>query len=146
MPCDLVCFTGDVHQWCGFWVNLHQMWCLMLWLLSGPTRLTCWISFAPLFSFIYCWVLSFAYLLFISWFTYVLGDDARPRSANCNVSGYRCVSDCRYRGGEFETGTVPYLCGDWSWNDFYGHSPPFRWLFKKGCCQLQAKVCAQITG
>ena len=27
----------------------------------------------------------------------------------------------------------------------YGHSPPFRW-FKKGYCQLQAKVCAQSTG
>ena len=39
---------------------------------------TCWISFAPVFSCIYCWVLIFAlspfyilillYLLFISWF------------------------------------------------------------------------------
>ena len=28
--------------------------------LSGPHRFTCWISFAPLFSFIYCWVLIFA--------------------------------------------------------------------------------------
>ena len=24
--------------------------------------------------------------------------------------------------------------------------PPSADLFKKGCCQLQAKVCAQITG
>ena len=23
--------------------------------------------------------------------------------------------------------------------------PPFRWI-KKGCCQLQARVCAQSTG
>ena len=29
---------------------------------------------------------------------------------------------------------------------FYGHSPPSADLFKKGCCQLQAKVCARITG
>ena len=28
----------------------------------------------------------------------------------------------------------------------YCHSPPSADLFKKGCCQLQAKVCAQITG
>ena len=28
----------------------------------------------------------------------------------------------------------------------YGHSPPSADSFKKGCCQLQAKVCAQITG
>ena len=68
---------------------------------------------------------------------------------NCavsNVSGYRCVSDCRSRGREFDPGPVPYFRGDWSWNNFYGHSPPSADLFKKGCCQLQAKVCAQITG
>ena len=28
--------------------------------LSGPPGFTCWISFAPVFSFIYCWVLIFA--------------------------------------------------------------------------------------
>ena len=41
---------------------------------------------------------------------------------------------------------APYFRGDWSWNDFYGHSPPSIDSFKKGCFQLQAKVCAQITG
>ena len=39
-------------------------WCdgrgLMLWLLSGPSGFTCLISFAPVFSFMYCWVLIFA--------------------------------------------------------------------------------------
>ena len=69
-----------------------------------------------------------------------------PHSAVGNVSGYRCVSDCRSRGREFDPGPVPYFRGDWSWNNFYGHSPPSADLFKKGCCQLQAKVCAQITG
>ena len=49
-------------------------------------------------------------------------------------------------GREFDPGPVPYFRGDWSWNDFYGHSPPSADSFKKGCCQLQAKVCAQITG
>ena len=28
--------------------------------LSGPLGFTCWISFAPVFGFIYCWVLIFA--------------------------------------------------------------------------------------
>ena len=60
-----------------------------------------------------------------------------PRTAVGNVSGYRCVSDCRSRSREFDPGPVLYFRGDWSWNNFYG---------KKGCCQLQAKVCAQITG
>ena len=71
---------------------------------------------------------------------------AGPRSAVGNVSGYRCVSDCRSRGRKFDPGPVPYFRGDWSWNDFYGHSPPSADSFKKYCCQLQAKVCARITG
>ena len=35
-----------------------------------------------------------------------------PRSTVGNVSGYRCVSDCRSRGREFDPGPVPYFCGD----------------------------------
>ena len=37
---------------------------------------------------------------------------AGPRSAVGNVSGYRCVSDCRSRGCEFDPGPVPYFRGD----------------------------------
>ena len=73
----------------------------MLWLLSGPPGFTCWISFDPVFSFMYCFVLIFAispfyiliymcsgiqfyvllspYLCFSSFLyldLYVLGDDA----------------------------------------------------------------------
>ena len=68
----------------------------------------------------------------------------RPCSAVSNVSDCRYVSDCKFRGGEFDPGAVPYFRGDWSWNNFIGHSLSFRW-FKKGCCQLQAKVCARST-
>ena len=35
-----------------------------------------------------------------------------PRSAVGNGSGYRCVSDCRSRGREFDPGPVPYFRGD----------------------------------
>ena len=35
-----------------------------------------------------------------------------PRSAVGNVSGYRCVSDFRSRGREFDPGPVPYFRGD----------------------------------
>ena len=35
------------------------------------------------------------------------------------------MSDCRYRGRELDPGPVPYFRGDWLWNNFYGHSPPF---------------------
>ena len=32
-----------------------------------------------------------------------------PSSAVGNVSGYRCVSDCRSRGPDFDLGPVPYF-------------------------------------
>ena len=35
-----------------------------------------------------------------------------PHSAVGNVSGYRCVSDCNFRGREFARGPVPYFHGD----------------------------------
>ena len=35
-----------------------------------------------------------------------------PRSAVGNLSGYRCKSDCRSRGCEFDPGPVPYFRGD----------------------------------
>ena len=72
--------------------------------------------------------------------------EAGPRSAVGNVSGYRCVSDCRSRGREFDPGPVPYFRE-------IDHEMistvillPSADSFKKGCCQLQAKVCARITG
>ena len=34
------------------------------------------------------------------------------RSSVGNMSGYRCVSDCRSRGQEFDLGPVPYFRGD----------------------------------
>ena len=34
------------------------------------------------------------------------------RSAVGNMSGYRCVSDCRSKGREFDPGPVPYFRGD----------------------------------
>ena len=35
-----------------------------------------------------------------------------PRSAVGNVSGYRCMSDCRSKGCKFDPGPVPYFRGD----------------------------------
>ena len=71
--------SSSIARW---WVGLQTLWRfrlkrliywwdgrgLMLWLLSGPPGFTCWISFAPVFSFIYCWVLIFALYPYISWF------------------------------------------------------------------------------
>ena len=60
-----------------------------------------------------------------------------PPSAVGNVSGYRCLSDCRSRGRAFDPGPVPYFHGDWSWNYFYGHSPPFRWFIQEGLLSVR---------
>ena len=65
-----------------------------------------------------------------------------PRSAVGNVCGYRCVSDCRSRGREFDPGRYHTFVKI----DHKIILLPSADLFKKGCCQLQAKVCAQITG
>ena len=79
-----------------------------------------------------------------------------------NVSGYRCMSDCISRGREFDPGPVPYFGGDWSWNNFYGHSPPFRWIIQEGllsvtreslctkywltaCSSLPRKKCGKVN-
>ena len=35
-----------------------------------------------------------------------------PRSAVSKVSGYRCETDCRSRGHEFDPRPVPYFRGD----------------------------------
>ena len=38
--------------------------------------------------------------------------NTEPRSAVGNVSGYRCMSDCRSRGREFDPGPAPYFRKD----------------------------------
>ena len=61
------------------------------------------------------------------------------RVAQSVMSGYRCVSDCRSRGREFDPCPVPYFRGDWSWNYFYGHSPPFRWFIQEGLLSVTSE-------
>ena len=63
----------------------------------------------------------------------------RPRSAVRNVSSNRCQSDCRSRGREFDASPVPYFRGDWSWNNFYSHSPPFRSIIQEGLLSVTSE-------
>ena len=63
----------------------------MLWLLSGPLGLTCWISFAPVVQF---YLLLSPYLCFISFLyldVYVLGDDALISSGSFMKTKHLCV-------------------------------------------------------
>ena len=69
-----------------------------------------------------------------------------PRSAVGNVSGYRCVSDCN----SGVASSIPARSHTFVEIDHEIISTvillPSADSFKKGCCQLQAKVCARITG
>ena len=53
-----------------------------------------------------------ASLTLMALFSYQILEAAGPRSAVGNVSGFRCVYDCRSRGSEFDPGPVPYFRGD----------------------------------
>ena len=67
------------------------------------------------------------------------GSGTGPFSAVGNVSGNRCESDCRSGGREFDPGPVPYFCGDWSWNNYYGHSPSFGWIIQEGLLSVTSE-------
>ena len=69
-----------------------------------------------------------------------------PRSAVGNVSCNRCESDSRSRGRKFDPGSVHETFVDID-HEIISRVIllPFAESFKKGCCQLQSKVCAQST-
>ena len=55
------------------------------------------------------------------------------------------MSDCRSRSHKFNPSPVPYFRGDHLIISTVILLPSAD-SFKKGCCHLQAKVCARITG
>ena len=58
------------------------------------------------------------------------------------MSGNRCESDCRSRGREFDPGPAPYFVEIVHEIISTVIFLPSAESFKKGCCQLQAKVSA----
>ena len=84
------------------------------------------------------------YFYIIFWERGLLPGIWHKMSSQCRA--YTRESDCISGGRKFDSGPVPYFRGDCSRNNFYGHSPPFRWIVQERFCQLQAKVCARITG
>ena len=69
-----------------------------------------------------------------------------PRSTVGNVCGNRCESDCRSKGRVFDPArshTFVEIEYEIISTVILLHSAE---LFKKGCCQLQAKVCERSTG
>ena len=69
-----------------------------------------------------------------------------PRSTVGNVSGNRRISDCRSRGRKFDPGPAHTFVEIDHEIISTAILLPSAESFKKGCCQLQAIVCAQITG
>ena len=123
--CILISFW--IFQYCFYYLLCHILLfgCLNF---SIPSALMGGKQFRSWSGPTLCWVWSWSNL-------FVTG----PRSAVGNVSGYRCMSDCRSRGREFDPGPVPYFRGDWSWNNFYGHSPPFRWFIQEGLLSVTSE-------
>ena len=67
-------------------------------------------------------------------------------SALGNLSGYRCVSDCKSRSASLilaQSHTLVEIDHEIISTVILLSSTE---SFKKGCCQLQGKVCAQSTG
>ena len=46
--------------------------------------------------------------------------------------------------GVASSGPVPYFRGDWSWNNFYGHSPPFRWFIQEGLLSVTSEYVHKL--
>ena len=75
---------------------------------------------------------------------WVLKRTVPGRIAQCNVSGYRCVSDCRSRVAS----SILVRSHTFTEIDHEIISTviliPSAYSFKRGCCQLQAKVCDRL--
>ena len=117
----------------------QKYWSHKKWVWSGNTTIThCRATMASWGRATLQGIYKFLLLAFASHLNTGL------RSAVGNVSGYRCESDCKFRGREFDPGPVPYFLGDWSWNNFYGHSPPFRWIIQEGLLPVTSeRMCTK---
>ena len=77
-------------------------------------------------------------------YQFTLFSKTGPRSAVGNVSGYRCEADCRSRVAS----SIPARSHTFVEIDHEIISTVIRLpsaeSFMKGCCQLQAKVCARL--
>ena len=54
------------------------------------------------------------------------------------------IRQISFKGCEFDPGRVPYFPGDWSWNNFHGHSPPFRWFIQEGFLSVTSESLCKI--
>ena len=93
------------------------------------------------FIFIMSWLAENCHILLYSSSTYMNVPFIWKLSWNRALTGPRSAvdieSDCRSRCCEFDSGPVPYSCGDWSWKKFYGHSPSAD--SKRVCCSYKQK-------
>ena len=95
-PADLTIFMFSSSEGSGETVYMHRF----IWVLAVCQHNK---YHSPI-----CWLISNCYKLV-----------SQPLRAVGNVP------DCRSRGRQFDPGLVSCFHGNWSWNNFYGHSPAF---------------------
>ena len=119
------------------WIKTHSYWpysVVEVFTVPISPLILMWIKthcYRP-----YSVVCDYVILMWIKTHSY------RPYSVVSDyVTGYWCLSDCRSRGHKFDLCLVPYCAGDESWNNFYGHCPPFRWILQEGLSVTSKSMC-----
>ena len=96
------------------------------------------------------WIICLLYNFFISYLfdllsAFIWNDIGHYHEKNVlglatSLLSYRDLLEfCKFRCSKFDPGPVPYFRGDWSWNNFYGHSPPFRWIIQEGLLSVTSE-------
>ena len=72
-----------------------------------------------------CWFYSLMWFIMI--LNHLKADHVQPKTPLFTSDSQHPP---RFRHAVY-LGAVPYFRGDWSWNNFYAHSPPFRWFIQE---------------
>ena len=105
-------FTGTYIPWCACTrAQADQCICFPTGLFSHNCSL----------YVVLVWGFVFISQCFLVWFT------------KSNMRGGKMFN---YRQKRENSGTAPYFSWNWSWNNFYSHSPPFRRIIQEGCSRL----------
>ena len=119
--------------------NIHYKWwfCSYSWLFMDDNfELLELKNFQSIFP---CYICALTVVILNIFMYYWAWYATWPRSSVGSLSGNRCESGCRSRGHLFNPGRVPYFRRDWSWNNFYGHSPPFHWIIQEGLLSVTSE-------
>ena len=128
-PCCLItclCWDNDFRVYSQlslpiWWVSAYTLWWCVLKFLH--TR-----SGFPLFEQICDHSISHTPL-----------PDCVAHSVTCLATDASLTADPGVELRGLDPGLVPYFRGDWSWNNFYGHFLPFRWIIQEGLMSVYTR-------